>query len=311
MASAQTHLLEVDPDLARFLSEEDQEEARRLQVPVIELDRGPVEAEQLLTSHNAFGAIILDGIILERMRLGNHLTMKLFADGDMLSRSGSPSEVLISDWSLSSTRGTCLAILGHDWLLAVRRWPALDAGLQTRGVEQAERLGVQVAICQLPRVEDRLMALLWWLAERWGRVTPVGTIVPLSLTHDIFGALVGARRPTVTLALNQLSERGAIVRQDQGWMLLEPPPAPDRAVTDIDDPRLYDAGSGEWRVEPVSAHPEADQSALLAEIRRLRAEHTRSVSDVRERLERLSHVREEITTRREARKANGRHLRDR
>lgn len=45
------------------------------------------------------------------------------------------------------------------------------------------------------------------------------------LTHDALGALVGARRPTITLAVRELTDRGAIVRQDQGWLLVEPPPA--------------------------------------------------------------------------------------
>ena len=75
----------------------------------------------------------------------------------------------------------------------------------------AQRLAVQLAICQLPRVQDRVLAMLWLLAESWERVTSSGTTLSLSLTHQ---ALVGARRPTVTLALGELAERGAVVQQD-------------------------------------------------------------------------------------------------
>ena len=52
---------------------------------------------------------------------------------------------------------------------------------------------------------------MWLLAESWGRVTQAGIRLPLGLTHDVLGALVGARRPTVTLALRELTERGAIL----------------------------------------------------------------------------------------------------
>jgi DNA-binding MarR family transcriptional regulator len=40
------------------------------------------------------------------------------------------------------------------------------------------------------------------------------------LTHDVIGGLVGSRRPTVTLALSQLSCRGLIERSDgDRWRL--------------------------------------------------------------------------------------------
>ena len=59
-------------------------------------------------------------------------------------------------------------------------------------------------------------------------MTPSGVVVPLSLTHELLGRLVGARRPTVSLALKALIDRGALVRrQDRSWLLLEP--APDLA----------------------------------------------------------------------------------
>ena len=70
---------------------------------------------------------------------------------------------------------------------------------------------VQLVICQLPRVEDRVLAVLWLLAESWGHVTPAGVRLPLALTHETLGALIGARRPTVTLALRKLTDDGTLV----------------------------------------------------------------------------------------------------
>ena len=108
-----------------------------------------------------------------------------------------------------------MAILGSEVLIAAHRWPRIVAGLNARIGEQSERLTTQLAICQLPRVDQRVLAMMWLLAESWGRVTAAGTTLPLALTHDALGALVGARRPTVTLALGELTDRGAIVRQDR------------------------------------------------------------------------------------------------
>ena len=88
------------------------------------------------------------------------------------------------------------------------------------------RLTGQLVICQLPRVDQRVLAIMWLLAESWGQVTPGGVRLPLALTHETLGAMVGARRPTVTLALRKLSQQGAIIHQESGWLLLEPPPEP-------------------------------------------------------------------------------------
>jgi hypothetical protein len=74
-------------------------------------------------------------------------------------------------------------------------------------------------------VEDRILVLLWHLADRWGRVRPEGVTVPVRLTHEMLGKLVGARRPSVTTAVNELIQREQIARADDGgWLLLGPPP---------------------------------------------------------------------------------------
>ena len=78
---------------------------------------------------------------------------------------------------------------------------------------------MQRAIAQVPRVDARVLVLLWLLADRWGRVSPQGVRVPLSLTHETIGKLVGARRPSVTTALGVLTRRGLVERTDSGWLL--------------------------------------------------------------------------------------------
>ena len=70
-----------------------------------------------------------------------------------------------------------------DQALAVRaaQWPEIFASLVERAARRAERLVVMQAIAHLTRVDDRLLALLWCLAERWGRVAPGGVVVSLRL----------------------------------------------------------------------------------------------------------------------------------
>ena len=88
------------------------------------------------------------------------------------------------------------------------QWPEIFAALVERAARRAERLVVMQAIAHLTRVDDRLLALLWCLAERWGRVVPGGVLVILRLPHRTLAGMVGARRPSVTTALGQLIARG-------------------------------------------------------------------------------------------------------
>ena len=106
--------------------------------------------------------------------------------------------------------------------------PEITAALFDRLSERSLRLATTQAISQLTRVDRRLKALFWHLAERWGRVSGDGVVVPLALRHRILGQLVGARRPLGELLEETLSDdavRG-LVLTEQGEILLE-------AATDI------------------------------------------------------------------------------
>lgn len=67
--------------------------------------------------------------------------------------------------------------------------------------------------------------LLWYLAERWGRVTANGIVLALPLPHRLLADLVAARRPHVTTSLGALRRSGEMVRREDGlWVLHGDPP---------------------------------------------------------------------------------------
>jgi CRP/FNR family cyclic AMP-dependent transcriptional regulator len=94
-----------------------------------------------------------------------------------------------------------------------------------RTLRRSRWLAILLTISSMPRVDARVQALLWHLADRWGHVTLDGVVVPVRLTHDMIGRLVGAHRPSVTTALSELSRAGRISRLPHGWLLRGDPPA--------------------------------------------------------------------------------------
>lgn len=216
-------LFDAEPDLIRFLGPEDSEQAREIQLPVHSLGKGDADIGSLFEQSGAFGALILEGMLLQSLRLGNHAGLRLLGPGDVLSLTQTPRSILVIDATCRATVPTRLVLLEREMLLAVRRWPQIAAGLHAHTGEQSERLVTQLMICQLPRVDERILALMWLLAESWGQVTPSGTLLPIALTHAALGGLIGARRPTVTLALGNLASQGVVRRQQRGWLLLGSP----------------------------------------------------------------------------------------
>lgn len=314
MSSVSTiRLFEAEPDLARYLSPEDRAQAAQVRLPVIEIPAGPVKVQALLQHAGAFAGLITHGMVLQSLRLGEHAGLRLVGPGDILSRSEAPGSMLVLDTDCRATVHTRIALFGRDLLLAGRRWPWLIAGLHGRMAEQAERLTTQLMICQLPRVDDRLLAMMWLLAESWGQVTPSGTVVPIELTHSALGGLIGARRPTVTLALSELTERGAIIRQADGWLLLAQPKAPTAANGEtIGEPRPLTPAPARWLEEPARwaerqlAEDEQARAQLRETIARLRSEHQTRREEIQDRLQGAADIRERTIATRSRLKASRR-----
>lgn len=294
-------LLEVEPDLRSYLAPDERLVVARVAIPVHRYGARSIDVDAVLEEAGAFGAVILDGVLLHRMSIGDQPALRLLGPGDMLTRSGGFRTALLGHSTYRATGPLRLAMFDDRVLLTARRFPRLFAGLQIRLGEQHQRLAAQLVVCQLPRVEDRLLALMWLLAETWGRVTASGTVLPIALTHDALGELIGARRPTVTLALKELSERGSLFRQDGEWLLLEPPPqgpvpGPVRA-----DPKLAPPAPTRWAKmpgegdrDPVTQdmHHEVALNDLTLLISALRDTHKRTSGEIRERLEHARQTRE-------------------
>ena len=222
-------LLEEDPDLAGLMSGSRRAEAEReLVVRVHRLGVGVWDVSRLEgAGADHVGLLLLEGVVAREVIVADHVSAELLGPGDLLRpwQAPSNSSLLPVDvlWSVLSP--SAFAVLDRRFAAELARWPEVTAALFDRLSERSLRLATTQAISQLTRVDRRLKALFWHLAERWGRVGGEGVVIPLALTHRILGQLVGARRPTVSTALSELAERDELVRRADGsWLLRGDPP---------------------------------------------------------------------------------------
>lgn len=196
-----------------------------LVVPTVELAAG-AWTRDVIARHgtNAFGAVVVSGLLTRHLDVGGHPALDLYGPGDVIDARSLPNATLPAGDAWSATAPSKLAILDDRFLVAARRWPRLVTSLFRQTQDQHDRLLLQLVIAEQPRVEEKLLLLFWHLSGRFGRVTPAGIVINLRLTHEALGRLIGAQRPTVTLALGALQARGAVVRRPNGsWMVRQRP----------------------------------------------------------------------------------------
>jgi len=220
-------LLDVDPELGSLVPEDRLEAARReLDVEVHRLPQGPWRIGGEGADPQHVGLLLLDGVIAREVVVSDTISTELLGPGD-----------LVRPWSVQTAPGLLrctvrwnaltesrVAVLDRRFGVQLGRWPEINAVLFDRLNDRAQRLATTQAISQLNRVDRRLLSLFWHLAERWGRMTPEGVAVPLTLSHRMLGQLVGARRPTVSTAIGELAGRGELVRRRDGSWLLKGEP---------------------------------------------------------------------------------------
>jgi CRP-like cAMP-binding protein len=221
------HLLDYLPELAADLSQEETGAARRaLRLPAIALSSGrcvmaAVEADPRLVG-TPFGLVVIDGLLLREVTLAGRASTSLYGPVEMLDLRSDTGSPLMRAGAVVCPEEAIVAILDDRVLATMRRWPHMIARLFALTMRQLERSDMRTAVGKLERVEDRLLAFFWLMAERFGRRGPDGASIGLPLTHEAIGRLIGARRSTVSLGLRALYEDGMLTRLEDGSWLLAP-----------------------------------------------------------------------------------------
>ena len=288
MRTEQIPLLKADPDLGALLAEPRRSDAeRRLLVSTHRLGVGPWDVSRLSgASADHIGLLVLEGVIARELIVADHVSAELLGPGDLIR----PVAGRLEERAAARRRRVERALARRPSPCSTaaspprsRSTPRSPPRCSTGSRERSLRLATTQAISQLTRVDRRLKALFWHLAERWGRVGGEGVVIPLALDPPDPRPARG-RPPADRLdgAVSELAERDELVRRADGsWLLRGDPPdastlergaARHARVGDLLRParRFTRGGAPSARAEPAAcARPRVGCGA------RVRLEHPR------------------------------------
>ena len=210
-------LVDALPDFADQLGADRLEIIRRVvRVRLLAVRRGIWDAAGDAEATGAIGMVIVSGTVLRRVVAGHREGAELLGAGDLVQPARDTTNV---SWRVVAD--CTVAVVDLRALADAATVPELTSALLGAATTRTHTVARQLVIAQWPSVDERLVATLQALAERWGVMTPDGIVLPDFLTHSVLAPLVGARRPSVTTSLKRLNDSGAVRRRPDGRWLLD------------------------------------------------------------------------------------------
>lgn len=212
------------PELGEALDPERFERVRHSVVlPAASLRAGRWELAQLLGAEGVrapvIGILLVKGCMTMEMSVAGRPCTRLITAGELVLIDGRSGPGLACSWVWTALGEVVVAILDQRVLVIARHLPRLLSALLQRASEQTRQSFLQQAISQLPRVDDRLLALFWVIADRIGTISGDEIRLELSVTHEMLAHMIGARRPTVSLGLTRLHGQNLLHNDGGHWLL--------------------------------------------------------------------------------------------
>ena len=220
-------VLDTDPELAAGIALEQVPLATNSSAaPVQALARGPWTVAPP-TDPGELGGLILGGLVLVRVTVGERSHAELLGEGDLVNPWLPAAPELFDQAEVTArvVEPMEIAVLDRHFALRTARWPEIHAALMRRLILRSRRLSLQSAINSIPRTQERLELTLWQLAYRFGRVASGGLRLRLPISHAQLAEIVATQRPSVTIAFARLQDAGRLIRTGQhDWLLSGPAP---------------------------------------------------------------------------------------
>lgn len=218
-------VLREDPSLARHVAPSEAETARpRAVVSVVSLRKGVFwPHERFPNESGTLGMLLLDGMLLRGVGVADRSTVDVLAPGDVFrpfELARDPDAMVSAEvcwWALTPARA---AVLDARLISRMSSYPEVIAELVGRLWRRSAASSLRLAIVQEPHLAVRLHWTLWQLADRFGEAQPEGMWLRVPLCHALLSWLVGARRPAMSRAVNELERTGRLARCPDGtWWL--------------------------------------------------------------------------------------------
>jgi CRP/FNR family cyclic AMP-dependent transcriptional regulator len=181
-------LLELDPELGLRVPASHIRRARtELKARVRSLPCGRWEVPHEAGDHSRLGFLMLEGVLARDMLLAGSTATELLGEGDVLQPwVPARDEGLVRYhvlWHVLAP--VLLAILDDSFARSLSAWPPVMGALLERAMRRTLQMSIHQALLQLSPIETRLLVLFWYLAERWGHVTPDGITLRLRISHEV------------------------------------------------------------------------------------------------------------------------------
>ncbi len=222
-------VLEADPELARHLDPVQARTASRLAVAnVVSLPKATFHPHDRLPNRpGTLGMLVLDGLLLRAVQVAGRPSLEVLGTGDVIrpfEAEPDPYAAVpqaVKWWALRPAK---LAVLDAGFIRRMSDHPEVIADLAGRLSRGSAAGCLRLSIVQQPRLSTRLEVMLWHLADRFGRVHAEGVLLPVPMCHGLLSWLVGASRPAVCRAVNELQRSGRVDPGPDGtWWLRRRP----------------------------------------------------------------------------------------
>lgn len=169
-------------------------------------------------------SLVLNGVVrlFSRGEDGRQITLEFVGPGCVLGTSDlfrHPNHGMQAQAITHVTAG----LASSEALRAVmQRYPRLMSSIMAQLGQRIVVMEQQLECFRSSGVNSRLLNVLTRIGELCGEPVPGGHRIPARLTHSALACQIGARRETVTRALQALESSGLVRREPCGWFIADP-----------------------------------------------------------------------------------------
>src|SRR3954454_23706536 len=164
-------VLHHDADLADAVPPQKRVQAARESVAaVVRVRRGKWDARAPAEhTRGGHGFLLLEGLLVRRVGIGDRFAAELLGPGDLLrplEHDGEEATLpFAATWRVLEPLR--LALLDGAWSARMAAFPGVGVELTARAMLRSRRLANMFVITSHPHLEERLVLLMWELADRY------------------------------------------------------------------------------------------------------------------------------------------------